>query len=142
LEQCENLRNYEIKEEEKKSSSSYLNALEDYDIAKTNYTDYMSVVSAEKAFDKKFFVNLAFALSLPYNYAENLLYYNGFSFIDSVKMFDIICEKAFRIGFGREYVIALIDKYNSDMKKKYPNFAEVQNITKTKKTSRKKQTTI
>lgn len=133
LEQCENLKNYEIKAEGRTSSSSYLNALEKFDIPKTNYTDYMSVVKAEKAYDKKFFINLAFALSLPYNYAENLLYFNGFSILDSVKMFDIICEKAFRIGFGREYVIALIDKYNSDMKKKYPKFAEVQNITKTKK---------
>lgn len=133
LEQCENLHNYEIKAEDRTSSSSYLNALEKFDIPKTNYTDYMSIVKAEKAFDKKFFINLAFALSLSYNYAENLLYFNGFSVLDSVKMFDIICEKAFRIGFGREYVIALIDKYNSDMKKKYPKFAEVQNITKTKK---------
>ncbi|GEM_PF-6829064 len=48
-------------------------------------------------------------------------------------MFDIICEKAFRIGFSREYVIALIDKYNADMAKQFLNFAKVQNITKTKK---------
>lgn len=133
LEQCEEFSNYVVINEDKKSYTSYLNALEDYDIAKTNYTDYMSIIKAEKAYDKKFFVNLAFALSLPHDYAQKLMHYNGYSFINSIKEFDIICDRAFKIGFGRDYVIALIDKYNADMKMKFPKFAEVQNITKTKK---------
>lgn len=133
LNECEKNGNYTIKLENKESYGSYLKVLDSYGISKTIYLDYMSVDKAEKAFDKKIFINLAFALSLPLRYAEDLLYYNGFSIIDSVKVLDIICEKAFRIGFGRDYVIALIDKYNADMRKNFPNFVEVQNITKSKR---------
>lgn len=133
LNKCEKNENYTIKPENKKSYGSYLKALESYGISKTIYLDYMSVDKAEKAFDKKIFINLAFALSLPLRYAEDLLYYNGFSIIDSIKTFDTICETAFRIGFGRDYVIALIDKYNADMKKSFPNFVEVRNLTKSKR---------
>lgn len=97
LKECEKIDNYELIVEPKNSYSSYLNALEDYDIPKTTYTDYMSPIKTEKAYDKKFFINLAFVLSLPYAFAKNLLYYNGFSFKDSVKHFDIICERSLKI---------------------------------------------
>lgn len=136
LDECEKVENYVIVTERKKQYESYFKALEAYDIPSTIYNDYMSMAKAEKAFDKKIFVNLAFALSLPYAYAKILLRYNGFSVTDSIRKFDEVCEKAFRIGYGRDYFIALIDKYNADMKKVIPNFIEVQNITKGKRKSK------
>ncbi len=131
LKECENSNNYDIKTYNKKYYSSYIQALESYGIPKTTYLDYMSIDKTEKALDKKFFINIAFVLSLPYQYAKKLLFINGYSIVGSIKTFDIICEKAFRIGFGRDYVIALIDKYNTDMKRQFRSFVEVQNITKT-----------
>jgi len=42
----------------------------------------------EKEFDKKMFVNLAFALALNYKNAERLLKYNGYSLNSVEKQFD------------------------------------------------------
>ena len=45
----------------------------------------------------------------------------------------MICEKTFRIGFGREYTIALIEKYNAELEKRFDVFKPMPNITKGRK---------
>lgn len=51
----------------------------------------------------------------------------------STRQFDIIYEKSFRIGFGRNYTIVLIDKYNEELKAKFPVCELIPNITKNRK---------
>lgn len=127
---CENIDNYDIEAETKRRYSSYIEAIEMYDVPSTIYNDYMSKYKSEIAYDKKVFINLAFLLSLPKSYAKKLLCFNGYSITDSIRLFDILCEKAFRIGFGRDYFIVLIDKFNDDRQEQSPKYVQIQNITK------------
>ena len=76
-------------------------------------------------FDKKLFVNIAFLLGLNYSCAEKLLNYNGYTFEDSSRQFDIICSKAFKIGFSRQMTIDLIQKRNNELLKLIGNLNKV-----------------
>lgn len=128
LTECEVLENYKIEYEKRELKTSYVQALKTFGITRTVFSEFVSTLACEKEFDKKLFVNLAFALSLPYNFCNKLLTYNGLSLKDSTRQFDIICEKAFRIGYGREYTAALIAKYNHYKILSNPKFAKVPNI--------------
>ena len=113
--------------------NSYYKVFEEYDIVPSVYGDFISENACEQEFGKKFFVNLGFALSLNLTLVEKLLNYNGYSIKNKSRQFDIICEKAFRIGFGRDYTIALIDKYNAEQRKKHTVYKAVPNIIKEKR---------
>lgn len=65
------------------------------------------------------FVNIGFLLSLPFSMLNTLLTYNGYSLDKSTKKFDEIIDRAFKIGFGRNLAIDLIDFYNFEMLEKY-----------------------
>jgi hypothetical protein len=84
----------------------------------------------EKEFDKKMFVNIAFALALTFSNAEKLLNYNGYTLNSVERQFDVVCSKAVKIGFSREMVIALIDKRNEELKEKNMKYNLIPNITK------------
>ena len=62
------------------------------------------------------FVNMAFILGLNYDGAEKLLNLNGYTFESVGRQFDVICRKAFKIGFSRDMTIALIEKRNRELK--------------------------
>lgn len=91
----------------------------DYGISKTVYNEFLENQYCEKDFDKKMFVNLGFLLSLPFSYLNTLLAYNGFSLDESARKFDEIIDRAFKIGFGRDMAIDLIDFYNFELEDKY-----------------------
>lgn len=91
----------------------------DYGISKTVYNEFLEEKTCEKEFDKKLFVNLGFLLSLPFSYFNTLLAYNGFSVDESTRKFDEIIVRAFKIGFGRDMAIDLIDFYNFELEDKY-----------------------
>ena len=88
-------------------------------ISKTVYSKFLSKQTWEQDFDKKFFINLGFLLSLPYSMLNTLLSYNGYSLNASTRKFDEIMDRAFKIGFGRELAIDLIDFYNFEMLDEY-----------------------
>lgn len=127
---CEQESKYKpiLKRREKKVG--FYAAFKDFDISPTVYTEYMAANTCEQEFNKKFFVNLAFLLGLNATDAEKLLNYNGYSMLNKLRQFDIICEKALRIGFGREYAIALIDKYNYEKSRQFKVFKPIANLTK------------
>ena len=91
----------------------------DFGISKTVYDEYISKQFCEKEFGKKLFVNIGFLLSLPFSYMNTLLAYNGFSLDESTRKFDEIIDRAFKIGFGRDMAIDLIDFYNFELEDKY-----------------------
>lgn len=123
--------NIEIVRDKRTLKKSYNEALESYDVSKTLYNDFISESKCQKSFDKKFFVNLAFALALPYSFAEKLLNYNGLTFSGVGREFESICENAFKIGFDRKIVIALIEKRNKEQKKIFKgNYFPIPNLTK------------
>lgn len=128
LDEISNNSNITFKDKTYIKHNSYLSILSEYGIAKTVYNDFKNPYTCQKDFDKKFFINIAFALSLPYTYANKLLKLNGFGLKDSTRQFDIILEKAFRIGFGRQYTNAIINKYNEEEKSKNHKFIEVPNL--------------
>ena len=133
LDKCEK-QNYLIETDKKRTvKRSYAAAIEQYDITTSVYQDYINDSTKEQEFDKKLFVNLAFALGLNATTAETLFKWNGYSIYDSIREFDAICRKAFKIGFGREYMIALIDKYNMELAARYKTFKPMHNITKNKR---------
>lgn len=88
-------------------------------ISKTVYSKFLSKQTWEQDFDKKFFINLGFLLSLPYSMLNTLLSYNGYSLNASTRKFDEIMDRAFKIGFGRDLAIDLIDFYNFEMLDEY-----------------------
>ena len=129
---CEKQK-YNLICEERKRKANYSVAFAEYDISKTVYSDYMKDSTCEQEFGKKFFINLAFLLNLNATNAETLLQWNGYTMKQSTRAFDKICEKAFRIGFGRTYTIALIDKYNSELQASGKAFKPMPNLTKSRK---------
>ena len=107
--------------------------LKSFDISKPLYNEFVSYNLCEKEFDKKMFVNLSFALALTFSNAEKLLNYNGYTLNSVERQFDVVCSKAFKIGFSREMVIALIDKRNEELKEKNMKYNLIPNITKNSK---------
>lgn len=135
LKLCEQEKNYTVEVVRKKKKVGYYQSFKEYDIATTVYTEYISPNYCEQEFNKKIFINLSFALCLNKTDAEKFLKFNGYSISNQTRQFDVICEKSFRIGFGREYTIALIDKFNEEIKAKYPVCKLIPNITKNRKTN-------
>ena len=133
LQLLENERNYEVAIVSQPKKVGYYQVFKEYDIAPTVYTEYQSQNTCEQEFNKKTFVNLAFLLCYNIHDAERFLRYNGYSIRNRVRQFDMICEKAFRIGFGRDIAIALIDKYNLEKSKEFEVFKPIANLTKHRK---------
>ena len=133
LKECDNQRNYEIEFIDKISKGNSGKAMDEYGISSTNYNEYMSESKCEQEFGKKMFVNIAFALSLPYTYAERLLNFNGSTMKYSDRIFDIICKKAFFIGFSRDMANDLIKKKNLEIKNDFATYREIPNLDKNRK---------
>ena len=104
-----------------KLHSSYQAGLAEYGVTRSAYADFVSENNCEQEFGKKFFINLGFALNLNYTNLSRLLLFNGYSLDpeNSARKFDIVCGIAFQIGFSREYTIALIEKWNRELSRKY-----------------------
>lgn len=130
--------NYTVSVISKPKKVGYYQCFKEYDISTTVYTEYNSANYYEQEFSKKLFINLAFILGLGKTDTEKFLNFNGYSILNKTRQFDIICEKSFRIGFGREYTIALIDKFNKELEKSYSVCKKIPNITK----NRKKKTIV
>ena len=128
LKELEDGRNYELDYTRRVRQRNYNAALENCGIRKSIYSDWQNERKCEKDIDKKFFVNLAFALALPLREAERLFNYNGYTVASKIRQFDIICEKAFRIGFSREMAIALIDKKNIEFASSPLKYIPVPNL--------------
>ena len=132
LKECENDKHYKEDYITTQKKSNYNESLKFAGISKTVYNDFQNASSYEKQFDKKLFVNIAFLLGLNYSYVEKLLNYNGYTFEDSSRQFDIICSKAFKIGFSRQMTIDLIQKRNNELLKLETKFVLIPNLTSNK----------
>ena len=132
IKECEKQK-YTLILETKHKKNSYYRIFDEFDIPKSVYADFISLNACEQEFGKKFFINLGFAMSLNLSLVEKLLNFNGYTIKDKSRQFDVICEKAFRIGFGREYTIALIEKYNTELEKRFDVFKPMPSIVKKKR---------
>lgn len=141
LELCEKESQYTLTFDKKTKKVGYYKAFSEYNISISVYADYISPNNCEQEFNKKLFINLAFILCLGKTDAEKFLNYNGHTITHKTRQFDVICEKAFRIGFSREYVIALIDKFNHELKARYTVCKPMPNLTNTRKPSTIQQLT-
>lgn len=128
LSRCEKIREYEIEFKERDTKNSYVEALKEYGITKTVYNEFISNNKCEQEFGKKMFINLAFALALPFTLADKLLTYNGYSLKGSNRFFDIICSKALFVGFSREITIDLINKKNLELSKAHKTYKGIPNL--------------
>ena len=149
--------NYEEFKAEIENLDNYKSQLFDINLSNKNETDYIGYQDllkeycitrgaysgiiderqfCEKEFKKKNFINLGFMLSLPFNLLNTLLAYYGLSLSGSIRKFDEIVERAFKIGFGRDLAIDLIDYYNFELLDEYGvnekdgknNYAEVPTL--------------
>ena len=68
------------------------------------------------------FVNIGFMLELPFDMLNTLLSFNGYSVDKSGRVFDMVIDRAFKIGFGRNLAIDLIEYYNGKLREKYGTF--------------------
>jgi len=100
-------------------SVGYQDLLLAYSIRKNIFNEYISPNFCEKAFNKKFFINLGFMLCLPFPMLKTFLEVNGFSIDKSDRIFDKIIDRAFKIGFDRDTAIALINDANEILEKIY-----------------------
>ena len=73
------------------------------------------------------------SFSLPYTYAERLLNFKGSTLKYSDRIFDIICKKAFFIGFSRDMANDLIKKKNLEIKNNFATYKEIPNLDKNRK---------
>ena len=133
LKECENQRNYEIEFIEKSQKGNSEKAMDEYGISSSNYNEFRNEKYCEQEFKKKMFVNIAFALSLPYTLAERLLNFNGSTMKYSDRVFDVICKKAFFIGFSRDMANDLIKKKNLEIKNNFASYKEIPNLDKNRK---------
>ncbi len=133
LKECDNQRNYEIEFIEKTTKGNSVKAMDEYGISSSNYNEFRSENYCEQEFKKKMFVNIAFALSLPYTLAERLLNFNGSTMKYSDRIFDVICKKAFFIGFSRNMANDLIKKKNLEIKNNFASYKEIPNLDKNRK---------
>ena len=135
--ECEKNDTYRITAVANKKKSNYNAALDACGVSSTTYHEFHGERTSQKVFDKKFFINLGFALALPYPSMSRLLIYNGYTFNSEGRVFDEVCRKAFQIGFSREMAIALIDKKNAELAKSPMSFKPVPNLTKISSGKRK-----
>ena len=103
----------------KKRQTSINKRLEERDISKSVYFDWLYCDTEEREFGKKFFVNLAFYLSLPSDYLEKFLMLNGYSTSGSLRAFDNIIETAFKCGYSQTYTGMVIADNNVERENKY-----------------------
>ncbi len=127
LEALENDSNLKVTVVKKVHSNSYLNELEKYGVRSTTYSEFINPFQEQKHFKKLMFINLCFACALPLSLSSKFLSYNGFSIENSTREFDKICEKSLRLGFPREYAIALIDIYNKEHEHQH-SFNKIGNL--------------
>lgn len=133
LKECDKKRNYEVEFTERTSKSSYCEALEEYGVPKSVYNDFISKNKCEQEFRKKIFINLSFALSFPLSLTEKLLNLNGYTLNGSDRVFDIICKKAFFIGFSRTMTNDLIEKKNAESRKDFKTYKGIPDLNKNRK---------
>jgi len=130
---CEREELYTTKCEIIERQSNYNEALRRFDISKSTYNEFRNPDMCEINFDKKMFINLAFILGVGYDNAELLLNYNGYTLESNVRQFDVVCKKAFQIGFSREMAIALIEKRNYELAKTKKSFNMIPNLIMNKR---------
>lgn len=116
---------------------TYNAALDDCGVASTTYHEFQGDRTCHKDFDKKFFVNLAFALALPYQCVAKLLAYNGYTLNSVGREFDEICKRAFRLGYSQKLTIEVIKMKNAELAKSSLPFNPVPNLEKTASGKRK-----
>ena len=134
---CEKDSTYQLKSEKHEKKSNYNAALDACGVASTTYHEFHGDRTCHKDFDKKFFVNLAFALALPYQCVVRLLAYNGYTLNSEGRAFDEICKKAFELGFSRQLTIEVIKMKNAELAKSSLPFNPVSNIEKAASGKRK-----
>ena len=106
----------------KKRQTAINKRLDEREISKSVYFDWLHGDTEEREFNKKFFVNLAFYLSLPSDYFEKLLMLNGYSTTGSLRIFDKIADASFTCGYSQTYAGILIADENEIREEKYiPN---------------------
>lgn len=143
LEQMKSGKGIVIEPETRHMKKAYSQVFDNFDIPKSTYNEFTNEFYCQKAFDKKIFINLSFALGLPYSFSETLLKYNGFSLDGQGRIFEDVCSIAFKLGCDRKMVISIIEKRNSENlafaekrkakeKSKELNFGEIPNLTKNK----------
>ncbi len=113
---CENDDTYKLITERHDRRSNYNDALEACGVTTTTYHDFHGPLTCHKEFDKKFFINLAFALALPYQSMVRLLAYNGYTLNSVGREFDDICKRAFKMGYSRKLTIEVIKMKNAEIK--------------------------
>ena len=59
--------------------------------------------------------------------------YNGYTLESNVRQVDVVCKKAFQIGFSREMAIALIEKKNYELAKTKKSFKMIPNLIMNKR---------
>jgi len=127
MEELEKDENLTIRTYHKELSNSYFKELKKYGIRSSTISEFMNPLQEQKHFEKPLFINICFACSMPLSVASTFLQYNGYSVENSTREFDKICEKSFRLGFPREYAMALIEMYNKQYEDK-PTFKKIYNL--------------
>lgn len=127
MEELEKDKNLTIRTYSKKICNSYFKELEKYGVRSSAFSEFINPLQEQKHFEKQLFINICFACSMPLSVASVFLQYNGYSVENSTREFDKICEKSFRLGFPREYAMALIERYNNEHKDK-PSFKKIYNL--------------
>lgn len=112
---CEKNDTYQIIPEKHERRSNYNAALDACGATSSTYHDFRVRRTSHKDFDKKFFINLGFALALPYESMVKLLAYNGYTWDSVGREFDDICKQAFRLGFSRKLTNELLKKRNKEL---------------------------
>ena len=133
IEICDKDELYHIESTYITVEANYNKALQNFDISKSTYNEFRHPDKCEKDFDKKMFVNLAFILGVGYDNAELLLNYNGYTLESNIRQFDVVCKKAFKIGFSRDMAIALIEKRNYELAKTKKSFNMIPNLIMNKR---------
>ena len=115
LDVCEENDTYTIKPEKHERRRNYNAALDACGATSITYHDFRVRRTSHKDFDKKFFINMGFALALPYESMVKLLAYNGYTWDSIGREFDDICKQAFRLGFSRKLTNELLKKRNIEL---------------------------
>ena len=115
LDVCEENDTYTIKPEKHERRRNYNAALDACGATSSTYHDFRVRRTSHKDFDKKFFINMGFALALPYESMVKLLAYNGYTWDSVGREFDDICKQAFRLGLSRKLANELLKKRNKEL---------------------------
>lgn len=107
--------------EPSKRKEPLLKSLEGFDIAKQQYYNFKDFLNIE--FEKKFFINLCFYLSLDSDAFEIILNLYGFTIEDSKQDRDRIIHEFVACGFSKEYIEKSIEANNLKLLKlrEFPN---------------------